>query len=351
MGQAAELCAKGSVVLGAVVTVRRHRKAGRITAEQLAARLSQGALKMLEEKIEISRWYPVQFLCELVDLDWEVGGRRDPDYLRKQGEQAAEMLFQRGIYEQLDYAKRAEPARARDDLVWRAKMITTITGALYNFLTFEVQLDDHGEELQIQYGNAAAFSEALRYISEGFMNQLNRRQNSSLQWASNRPRPDLVVFTLPLRRRLVGGARPQDVEAAQTEGPTTKQRIDRLSFIFDANSGLGAAILDSVRKVIRLNGCDLCTITHGITREKKEMSTCRESLGVPVDYVHRDEMDGAMIEATGNRLPAVVAHSGSSTWLLLDRDIISRCKGSVGDLRGRLSFFAAKLGLVLPDAK
>jgi hypothetical protein len=351
MGQAVEQCAKGSLVLGAVITVRRHRKAGRITSEQLEARLSPGALEMLEEKIDIGRWYPIQILCELLDLDWEVGGLRDPDYLRKQGEEAAERLFQQGIYEQLDYAKRLEPAQARDDLVRRAKLITSITGALYNFLTGEVRLDDDREELQICYRNAAAFSEALRYVSEGFMNQLNKRQNSSLHWSSERVRPDLVVFTLKLGRRLGRTAHPQYVEATPTEGPTAKHRIDRLSFIFDANSGLGAALLDSVRKVIRLNGCDLCTITHGITGEKKEMASCRESLGVPVDYVHRDEMDGAMIEATGNRLPAVVAHSGSSTWLVLDRDIIARCKGSVGDLRGRLNFYAAKLGLVLPDAR
>jgi hypothetical protein len=130
-----------------------------------------------------------------------------------------------------------------------------------------------------------------------------------------------------------------------------EHRIDRLSFIFDANSGFGSALVDSVRKVIRLNGCDLCAITHGITGEKKEMASCRESLGVQVDYVHRDEMDAEMVEATGNRLPAVLAHSGSSAFLLLDRDVISRCKGSVGDLRGRIGFYAAKLGLALPEAK
>ncbi len=130
-----------------------------------------------------------------------------------------------------------------------------------------------------------------------------------------------------------------------------EHQIDRFSFIFDAKSGLGAAIMDSVRKVIRLNGCDLCTITHGLTGEKKEMASCRESLGVPVDYVHRDEMDPQMIEATGNRLPAIVAHSGSSAWLVLDRDVIARCKGSVGDLRGRLSFYAARLGLKFPELK
>jgi hypothetical protein len=131
----------------------------------------------------------------------------------------------------------------------------------------------------------------------------------------------------------------------------TDHRIDRLSFIFDANSGLGAALIDSARKVLRLNGCDLCTITHGITGEKEEMVSCRESLGVPVDYVHRDEMDQVMVEATGNRLPAIVAHCGSSAWLLLDRDVIARCKGSVADLRGRLGFYASKIGLALPGLK
>jgi hypothetical protein len=205
MGAAAELSVKGSLMLGAVVAVRRHRKQGRITAEQLAARLSRDAAELIEEKVDIGRWYPIQIFSELLDIDWEVGGRRDPEYMRGEGEQAAERLYQSGIYQQLNYVDRAERVRARDDLIRRAKLITTIVGNLYNFLTFEVRLDnpDDPDELQIHYGNATAYSEALRYSTEGFLNQMNKRQKSSARWASRRVRPDLVIFTLPLPRRLV----------------------------------------------------------------------------------------------------------------------------------------------------
>jgi len=201
----AEYSVKGSLMLGVVVMVRRHRKEGRITPEQLTARLSGGALEMLSVKVDIARWYPIQIFCELIELDWELGGRGNPDYMRKEGEQAAERLFQSGIYQQLSYADRVERVRVRDALIRQSKLITTITGTLYNFLEFEVRLDEKGEELQIHYGNAALFCEALRYSTEGFMNQINKRQKSSAQWASKRVRPDLVVFTLRIPKRLVSG--------------------------------------------------------------------------------------------------------------------------------------------------
>ncbi|HME73783.1 MAG TPA: hypothetical protein VKM54_28555 [Myxococcota bacterium] len=161
---------------------------------------------MLEEKVDIGRWYPIQIFCELLDLDWELGGRRDPNYMQEEGEQAAERLFQSGIYQQLNYAERVERVRARDALLRQAKLITTITGTLYHFLEFQVRLDpESGGELEIHYGNAAAFSEALRYTTEGFMNQIHKRQKSPAQWASKRLRPDLVVFPLPLPQRLKSG--------------------------------------------------------------------------------------------------------------------------------------------------
>jgi hypothetical protein len=92
---------KGSLMLGAVVSVRRHRKQGRISAEQLTARLSGPALELIDQKIDIGRWYPVKHFTELLELDWEVGASRDPGYMRSQGEQAANRLFDSGIYQQL----------------------------------------------------------------------------------------------------------------------------------------------------------------------------------------------------------------------------------------------------------
>jgi len=205
MDRATDPCVKGSLLLGAVVTVRRHRKQGRISAEQLAARLGGPALELIDQKIDIGRWYPMRLFTELLDLDWEVGSSRDAAYMRRQGEQAADRLFDSGIYQQLSYAERADRVLSGRQLERQAKLITTINGTLYNFLRCEVRVREGTGALEIVYSNAAPFSEALRHSTEGFMNQINRRQRSKLQWSSRREQPDVIVFTLPLPSRLAPG--------------------------------------------------------------------------------------------------------------------------------------------------
>lgn len=205
MDRAIDPSVKGSLMLGAVVSVRRHRKQGRISAEQLAARLGGPALELVDQKVDIGRWYPIKLFTELLDLDWDVGSSRDPAYMRRQGEQAADRLFDSGIYQQLAYAERADRVLSGKQLKRQATLITTITGTLYNFLRFDVRLREEMESLEIVYANAALFSEALRHSSEGFMNQINQRQRSKLRWSSRREQADVVVFTLPLPSRLVKG--------------------------------------------------------------------------------------------------------------------------------------------------
>ena len=197
---------KGNLLVGAVVAVRRLRDQGRVSAEQLAARLSGAALELIDQKIDFAGWYPVAAFCELLDVDWEVAGNRDPEFMRQGGAHTADRLLDRDIYQQLDYAQRAERAHSRDALVRQARLITTITGTLYNFLEVEVRVDpERPDQLEIHYRNAAEYSEALRYTTEGFMDRINRLHGSSRSWTSERPRPDLVIFRLALPTRLVEG--------------------------------------------------------------------------------------------------------------------------------------------------
>lgn len=195
--------AKGTLVLGVVVAARRHREKGRISPEQLELRLSAAALELIDQKINIAGWYPIQAFCELMDLNWELGGRRDPEFMRREGERSADHLFETGIYQQLRFAEEAKKVQSREDLVRQSRLISSITGSLYNFLEIEVKVDAGFDgELQIVYGNAGAFSEALRYSTEGFMNQINKRQKSQRRWTSERPAPDRVIFRMPLPERL-----------------------------------------------------------------------------------------------------------------------------------------------------
>lgn len=126
----------------------------------------------------------------------------------------------------------------------------------------------------------------------------------------------------------------------------THRKVDRLLFIFDADSGVLDAVVDSARKLLRIGGCALCAITHGLATEKGEMRACRDELGVPVDYVHKDEIPDHL-RPLCPELPCVIATTGDDDILLLRRETIERCRGSVADLRGKLLFHAAKHDLDL----
>jgi hypothetical protein len=125
--------------------------------------------------------------------------------------------------------------------------------------------------------------------------------------------------------------------------------IERLLFIYAADGGKMSAWIDSAKKLLRLKGCTLCSLTHGLTGEKAEWRECKDELGVAVDYVHRDELTPAMREVVGGRLPCILAQAEGKLSVLLDPAALERCQGSVPDLRGRLRAHAAMAGLALPS--
>lgn len=128
-----------------------------------------------------------------------------------------------------------------------------------------------------------------------------------------------------------------------------KRQIDRLIFVFNADSGSFNAFMDSAKKVLRIKGCTLCAITHGLKTEKEEWRECKEELGVQIDYVHRDEVSEELRRVAGDNLPCVVAGVNGDLVFLLGPDVLDRCRGSVADLKGRLQIFAAMKQLELPQ--
>jgi hypothetical protein len=128
-----------------------------------------------------------------------------------------------------------------------------------------------------------------------------------------------------------------------------KKTIDQLILVYKADSGAFSAFVDSAKKLLMINGCSLCSITHGLTGEKSEWRHCREELGVPVDYVHRDEVDEELHRLVGDQLPCIVAEAGGERTVLLGPEVLQRCRGSVADLKGRINYFASLHRLELPQ--
>jgi hypothetical protein len=129
---------------------------------------------------------------------------------------------------------------------------------------------------------------------------------------------------------------------------TEKRTIERLIFVFNAGSGTFNAFVDSAKKLLMIRGCTLCSITHGLAGEKSEWRDCKEEIGVPVDYVHKDEVTPALGGVVREKLPCIVAEAGGELTLLLGPDVLDRCQGSVADLRGRLHYFASLNQLAFP---
>lgn len=124
--------------------------------------------------------------------------------------------------------------------------------------------------------------------------------------------------------------------------------IQRLLFVYNADSGILNSVIDSAKKLLSINGCPLCSLTHSLAGERTEWKSCKESIGVPIDYVHRDELTPQIKSLVGKELPCVLAEADGELAILLPADVVARCKGSVADLRGRLKTHAAMRGLTFP---
>jgi len=125
--------------------------------------------------------------------------------------------------------------------------------------------------------------------------------------------------------------------------------IDRLLFVYNADAGKWNAFVDSAKKLFMVNGCALCSITHGLTGEKSDWRDCRDELGVPIDYVHRNEISPRLRNVIGESIPSVVAEVNGNYVVLMDPDVLDRCRGSVADFKGRLHLHASMKGLMFPQ--
>lgn len=104
--------------------------------------------------------------------------------------------------------------------------------------------------------------------------------------------------------------------------------IDRLLFVFEADTGLVSAVLDGVRKALGLGGCSLCALTHGLAGERTEWTSAKASLSVPIVYVHRDELMGEVARVARDRLPCVLADRGGAISVLLEPRDLDACDGN-----------------------
>lgn len=79
--------------------------------------------------------------------------------------------------------------------------------------------------------------------------------------------------------------------------------LQKLVFVYNADSGKRNAVLDSLHKVFSPStyDCNLCDITFGLFGEKKDWKEFRSRFPVEMEFLHRDEFTKVYASKFGSR--------------------------------------------------
>ena len=199
MGEAPSI--KGVLLSKLVDDIRALLERSEADRERLGAGLSAESLVLLEGKVEITHWYPIEQYVELTELIWKEQGGNRVEYLQRRGENAMERLMQGGIYQQIDYLNRQDGGLrtlpSRSELLRSCRLVGSIYGALLNFTTQTWDWDPENPDILLhQVHQAAHYPEVLRHVQEGALTCLVRlARPDAPAVVSERVAPDHIVFT------------------------------------------------------------------------------------------------------------------------------------------------------------
>ncbi|HYH86264.1 MAG TPA: hypothetical protein VEX60_12485 [Pyrinomonadaceae bacterium] len=105
------------------------------------------------------------------------------------------------------------------------------------------------------------------------------------------------------------------------------QSNSALVFVYNADSGLFNALADIAHKALspQTYQCNLCALTHSAFGMRKDWKRFLETLDVPLEFLHADELTG-LHGVTGVPLPAIFKREGERLKLWINADAINACR-------------------------
>ena len=120
--------------------------------------------------------------------------------------------------------------------------------------------------------------------------------------------------------------------------------LQKLIFIYNADSGLRNMILDSAHKIFSPSTyeCSLCDITFGAFTENQIWKNFRKSTNVEIEFLHKDEF--AKTHKTQKRLeltfPVVLVSKARGLAIFITTDELNAMKDAkslIGLIEGRVA--------------
>jgi len=179
---------KGTAIQSVVEDLNGLLESGRISRDDLAARLEAGDLEVLEQKIVPALWYPIGTYGRFVEILFERDGGRRTEYLVERGRRAAERIKATGLYAQLS----ADRAGWGDRI---GKILVSLGPAMFkdSSWSFEV-LASSPLRWRIEMRVPASFPDLCRHSTQGFIDYLTKLHSDSTTVTSERSSPTLIVF-------------------------------------------------------------------------------------------------------------------------------------------------------------
>jgi hypothetical protein len=107
--------------------------------------------------------------------------------------------------------------------------------------------------------------------------------------------------------------------------------VDKLVGIYNANGSFTGEIAFLFGKFTGRTQCALCDITHGPLKKKSAFFRAQQTLGIPFEILHLDELDATLCSFKESA-PCVVAIRGSECSILLSKAELALCDGDVTNL-------------------
>ncbi|MEK6151809.1 GTPase [Flavobacteriaceae bacterium 3-367] len=106
----------------------------------------------------------------------------------------------------------------------------------------------------------------------------------------------------------------------------------KLLFIYNANSGLRNALLDSAHKILSpaTYDCNLCDITFGVFSENTGWKQFREGSKVSMEFLHKDEFTQQYASKFGHKFtfPIVLAVTHDKLEVLVSTQVLNDLKSA-----------------------
>ncbi len=109
-------------------------------------------------------------------------------------------------------------------------------------------------------------------------------------------------------------------------------KLQKLIFVYNANSGIRNAILDGAHKVLSPSTyeCKLCDITYGVFTENSLWKKFRQNTDLELEFLHKDEFEKEYASKFGYSFtyPTVLAAEQGELQMFISTEEFERLKGA-----------------------